>query len=187
MLLKNRIDVKTLALGGIMLALSVIFVSGAAFLPTGRLALYSLASFTVSVIVIEAGSGFGWTYYAASSAILFIFIANKAALLPYILFFGFYGILKYYVERYFTGRAGTGITRIMEILIKYVVFNICGCAIVYLYLKITGVQATELISEKLPWQAAVVLAEAAFLVYDFAYSTFVGYYVNSLRKRLGRQ
>jgi hypothetical protein len=180
MLLGNT-RVRIIALSGILLALAVIFVLSASLLPSGKLALYSIASFTVAIIVIEAGASFAWIYYIASSALIFLIVADKLAVFPYIFFFGFYGIIKFYLEAQKRWKS-----RIAEYVLKLLVFNICMALGVIIFLEISGLNVSGILSTELPWQIVILLAEVVFLIYDYAFTSFISYYNINLRKRLGK-
>ena len=116
-MLLNRTSTKEIALGGIMLALSVIVLYAESLAPTGRLSLYALSSFFVSFIVLESGIRAGWLFYLASSLLSFLIVPDKLGLVPYFLFFGVYGLIKHYCEKIRN--------RVVEFVLKYVYFNLC--------------------------------------------------------------
>ena len=80
-------NTRKVALGGILLALTVIILYAESVMPTSKLSLYALSSFFVSVIVIESGIRAGWIFYVASSLLALIIIPDKIALIPYLVFF----------------------------------------------------------------------------------------------------
>jgi hypothetical protein len=153
---------------GILLSVAVITLFLATTLPVNELSLFVLSSFYVSIIVIEFGIASGWTFYAASS-LLSLILPNKLAVLPYILFFGLYGIAKYYIEK---------VKNVfLAYVLKFLLFN--------LYLLGAGSIIKSLIPayfERIPWYAAIIVLEIAFFVYDYAYSLFIQYYHVNLKK-----
>ena len=189
MLLKKQGgSARTLALGGVLLAVSVTLVLLASVIPTGKLALLSLASFTVAIVVMESGPGTAWIYYLASSLLLFILVANKAVLLVYILFFGFYGIVKYYAER---GSRNGRLRHLAEMAAKLAVFAVCAPASALATSVVTGIALDQVLGkleEKLAgmvWPLTILILVLVFLVYDLAFTLFIGYYRDHLRKRSG--
>jgi len=169
---KNGFSARKLTLGGILLALSVIVLYFATSLPTSRLSLYALSSFFVSVIVMEAGVKTGWLYYISSSLLSFFLLHNKAALVPYIVFFGVYGIVKYYVEKIDKP--------VFEYVLKLVYFNVCVAA-AYVFIKEVFLESIEI---KFPWPVALILLQVIFIVYDYVYTLFIRYYDRKLKKML---
>lgn len=162
---------KIIALNGILGALAVICLLLATVMPTGRLSLYALSSFFIAVSIMESGIRAGWLFYAATSLAGLIVVPEKLAVAPYVVFFGFYGIAKYYIEK--TGRVA------VELIIKYVYFNAC--------LGEAFLAAREFIAApgvKLPWWILVVVLEIVFFLYDFVFTLFINYYKEKLRPKL---
>lgn len=95
----DRKGTNTIALGGICLALTIVFLFGASFVPGIELTLYALSSLFVAVMVIESGPKSGIMLYAAAVILGLILVPNKLGMLPYICLFGYYGVVKYYIEK----------------------------------------------------------------------------------------
>lgn len=89
----------TVALGGVFLALTVAFMFGASFVPGIEMTLYAFSSLFVAFMIIEKGPKEGILLYVAAVLLGLIIVPNKLGILPFIVFFGYYGILKYYIER----------------------------------------------------------------------------------------
>lgn len=90
---------QNIAIGGICLAGSVLSVFLASIIPGVELTLYAVSSLFVAVVILEAGMRGGWMMYSGTILLCLILIPNKLALIPYIFFFGLYGIIKFYAER----------------------------------------------------------------------------------------
>lgn len=95
----DRKGTNTIALGGICLALTIVFLFGASFVPGIELTLYALSSLFVAVMVIESGPKSGIMLYAAAVILGLILVPNKLGMLPYICLFGYYGVVKFYIEK----------------------------------------------------------------------------------------
>lgn len=89
----------TIALGGIFLALTIVLMFGASFVPGMELTLYALSSLFVGFMVVEKGPREGLLLFVAAVLLGFVLIPNKLGVLPYMAFFGYYGILKFYIEK----------------------------------------------------------------------------------------
>jgi hypothetical protein len=96
---QQRLRTKTTALGGIMLALSVVTLFLASFVPGFELTLYAVSSLYTAVMIMETRVKGGGLFYIASSILALLLVPNKAAVLPYLFFFGLYGIVKFYIEK----------------------------------------------------------------------------------------
>lgn len=167
----NRFNSKKISISGIMLAITVLCLFLATVLPTNRLSFYALSSFTVSVIIIEYGAKAGWAFYIASCLLSFVLVYEKLELIPYILFFGLYGIAKYYIEKLNN--------ILLEYVLKYTFFNICIMLFV-LFVREIILKGIEI---KFPWWIFAIVLQIVFLIYDYVYTLFIQYYKNRLRMR----
>lgn len=168
----NKLNTRIIALNGILGALTLICLFLATVLPTNRLSLYALSSFFISVVIVESGIKAGWLFYVSTALLALIILPEKLGLVPYIIFFGFYGILKYYIEKLDK--------LILEYILKFIYFNLClGIA----WLLIRQFFIAE-ITVRLPWFVVIIVLEIIFLIYDFVYTLFVAYYRDKLKKVL---
>ena len=168
----QNLKAKKISLSGIMLALSMITLFAATTLPTSRLSLYALSSFFVSIIIIEFGIKAGWLFFIAACILSFLVLPNKLGLPPYIVFFGIYGIIKFYLEKLRLV--------ILEYVLKFVYFNIC------LFLAFCFIRNFLLINIeiKLPVWIIVIASEIIFILYDYVYTLFIQYYNEKLKRIL---
>ena len=90
---------QNIAIGGICLAGSVLSVFLASIVPGAELTLYAVSSIFVAVMILETGMRGGWMLYSGTVLLCLVLVPNKLALIPYIFFFGIYGIIKFYAER----------------------------------------------------------------------------------------
>lgn len=88
-----------LALGGICLALTIIFMFGASIVPGAELTLYAISSLFIAVMILESGVKGGIALYIAAALLGLLIVPNKVGVLPYIGMFGLYGIVKFYIEK----------------------------------------------------------------------------------------
>lgn len=163
--------VKSISLSGILLAFAVICVFLAATLPTSKLSLYAISSLFIGVIIIEFGTKAGWTFYFASS-ILSVVLVPRLEVIPFVVFFGIYGLIKLYTERIHS--------RIAEYAIKLVYFNIC-IALGLLFLKELVLDGMNLTA---PVYMIAAVLEVVYLVYDYVYTLFIRFYASRLKPKL---
>ena len=88
-----------IALGGICLAFTVVFMFGASIAPGVELTLYAVSSLFIAVMIIETGIKGGIGLYVAAILLGLLLVPNKLGILPYAGLFGLYGILKFYIEK----------------------------------------------------------------------------------------
>ncbi|HPR23918.1 MAG TPA: hypothetical protein PLM92_01865 [Bacillota bacterium] len=87
------------AFGGICLAFTVVAVFMASIIPGLELTFYAVSSVFTAAVIIESGIKSGFMLYGASCVLCFILIPDKAALIPFVFFFGIYGVIKFLAEK----------------------------------------------------------------------------------------
>ncbi|KPU26865.1 membrane protein [Caloranaerobacter sp. TR13] len=170
--MSNSSKSKKVALGGIVVLLSVLCLYLASILPTNKIFFFSLSTVFIAAIVIEFKTYFSLITYGAVSILGFIIIPNKLIMIPYVIYFGYYGIIKYYIEK---------INNILaEWVIKIALFNLFA----YVTYIITVNLFVSNLYIKLPIWFILLLLQVFFIIYDICYSLAISYYKNRLRKFL---
>lgn len=155
-----------IARGGLYAALTVLLLYITNLLPTSKLTLLTAASAIIPYSILTTGVRNSFIVYGASS-VLSLIIGLRGAAVAYIMFFGLYGFVKYYVE---------AMNKIpYEILIKLVYYNISLFVIYNVY---TGLFTSSL-DEQLPIYVLIAGAQAVFFIYDYALTILINY----MRKR----
>ena len=85
---------KLISLGAMCTALGVLCLYAAAVLPTGRVALYFLASLFVYVPAAESAYLGAVGVYLATGVLSLLILPSRAAAVPYIVLLGHFGIFK---------------------------------------------------------------------------------------------
>ena len=182
---------KSIAMGGLMTALSVILLYLGSILPTGTLILLTVASLPVAIMIIENGYGYGLLTYGSTGIAFFIFSGNIKGLITYSIFFGIYPVIKLVAEK--------NPFIIKEFALKIGFFNLSLMGILYGF-KLIGIDFLTLVKGInfpfgysdakdgiLYWAMPYILfavAQIAFLVYDYAFSILIGYYIKRFQKKL---
>lgn len=156
-------------------AMSLLFLYLASVLPTMRVAMYFLSSVFVMGLVIEEEIGLAILMYISVSLLSLLLMPNPLLrALPYVLFFGHYGIGKYYIQ-----------TRIKDKVAAYIVkliyYNI---ALTLIYLLAQEIIYEDVLGSGIAFWLFVVLAEAAFVIYDYLYDKVTTFYFNNIRRML---
>lgn len=153
--------------GGIYTAVSVILVYLSSVLPTSKLTILTAASAIIPLSILTIKVKNTIVVYAATS-LLCLVLGLRAAALAYILFFGLYGIVKYYIERLRNLP--------IEILLKLIFFNISFAA-VFLLAKVFF---SNIINIKTSIYFIIVALQIVFLIYDYALTIIISY----IRKKI---
>lgn len=157
-------------MGGICLALAVIFMFGASFVPGIELTLFLISSVFTAVMIIETGVGGGLLLYAGASLLGLILVPNKLALVPYIFCFGYYAILKYYIEKIKSG--------ILQLTLKVIYSAAIVCIGLILFRSVisAGIHLPD-------YPLAVLIGGGIvmMLLYDFALTFIINWYMRRFK------
>ncbi len=167
---KDHSLAKKVAYGGIINLLTLVSLYFASILPTSRLFFFGISTVFLAIIVIEFGVLSAIYTYISISILGLIINYNKLTLIPYIMFFGYYAIIKYYIEKINN--------LIIEWIIKLMLFNV---AIIMMYMFMKNVLIGN-IDINLPLWVIVIVAQVIFIVYDYCYSIAIWYFRSKLRK-----
>ena len=166
-----------IALGGLLTALGVVLMFLTGLIPIGTYALPAFAGVLLIVAVIEIGAKWAWMIYAAVAVLSLLFAADKEAALLFVLFFGYYPVLKSFLERISN--------KVLSWISKFAVFNVAVVAC--FFLAVNFLQLPEdsftVFGIYLPW-VFLILGNAVFLIYDIALSGLVATYVEKLHHRV---
>jgi len=164
----------TLSLAGMMTALSLLFLYLAAILPTARLSMYAVASLFTIALCIEQRTLYAFLMFIAVSGLSLLIVPNITTSIPYILFFGHYGIAKYHFERIKD--------KILGFFLKLAYFNVFLIIMYFLAKSILLDTVPDFLKDNF-WLFLVV-AQGVFIAYDFIYSKCASLYFNRFRKFL---
>ena len=167
------------ALGGICSAVCLMAMFMSSFLPMLNYTIPACAGFMMVVMVVETNLGWAMATYCSVSLLCIFVTPNYEASLLFIIFMGYYPILKYYLDAH--------VSKGLRIAIKLVVYNI---AIVLFYLAFqfifTSVDMIEGL-ERFGKFAPLVLwamANAVLPLYDFALTQLTDIYTKWFRKKI---
>ena len=159
-----HVKAKTVAFGGLLLALSVVFMALGSIIETSTLFLLAAASYFVGIVIREFGLKTGLAFYLAAVLLGFITAPNKFYVITFTAM-GFYilgieTVWKWLEKRHEMNRRHT-----VFWISKYVIFNIVYIPIVLIFRDVLFSQA---ISGGL---LAVILigGQIALFIYDRAY------------------
>ena len=160
-----------IAKGGIFAALSLILLYLSSVIPTNRLSILGIASCIIPLSIMVTGAKNTFVVYGAVSLLSLFLIPSKLIGVSYILIFGSYGFVKYYVEK---------LRNIpIEIALKLLYFNITSAIIAFIYkmlfLKFPNININIYL--------LVIIVELAFVIYDYALTTFISYANKHLLKK----
>ncbi|MDO5517501.1 MAG: hypothetical protein Q4F66_08090 [Clostridium sp.] len=160
---------KQIAESGILIALTLVVLYAASILPVSKLTVLTIASCFIPIAIIRTSLKNTILVYAASS-ILSLFLIPINTALAYVLFFGIYGLIKYYIEK------ARNLT--IEICLKLISFNIL-LTVIYFTAK-----SVLVIPSKFPIWFIIIGAQGVFLIYDYALSLIINYFYDRFHKHI---
>ncbi len=157
-----------ISLGGIISALCLLMMFFTAVFPSFSLAIPIFAGMLITIMAIEFSSSWAFITYATVSLLSFFITPSKESAIFFFLFFGYYPILKYILERFKS--------KLLTIVTKLVVFNIAIILIYYIVVRIFMIvdlldEFSMLGSYIIP--ALLIFFNLTFLLYDKTLGTIV--------------
>lgn len=164
---------------GIITALSTVLMLFTGLIPIGTYALPAMAGVLLIVVVVELGTAWAWPVYAASSVLSYLVAGDREAAMLFILFFGYYPVLKAMIEKRRKG--------FLSYVLKFLVFNAAMVAGYFISITLLAVppESFTLFGRNL----AVVLLLAGnlvFFLYDAAISSLVVAYYRRFHPMVSR-
>ncbi len=161
---------KEITLSAILIALTIIILYLNLLLPISTISILTLASLLIPIALIRGSIKSAILVYIGSSIIGF-FILPINIILLYILFFGIYGIVKFYIEK---------INKLpVEIIIKIIFFNIIFFIAFFIFDSFISIEIT-----KLPIGLFIIVAQIVFLVFDYALTLLISFYLERIHSKL---
>ena len=166
--------VRALTLSAVLAALSVLLLFLGSLFDVTDLAAVIVASFFVTLTVIECRGAWPWLLYIVVSVLSFLLFPGRFVTIEYALFGGIWPILKYWIER---------LPRLPSFLLKLLVGNGLALGAAWLGLKFFGLEVPASVWLK---AAVVVLWEAVFLLYDLLLTRLIVLWCVKYRARFRR-
>lgn len=171
-----------IALGGIFSALCLLLMFITGLIPFATYALPALAGAMLVAVVIEIGPKMAVLVYISTSILSVFIVPDREAAMMFIVFFGYYPILKEKLELIRS--------RTVERLVKLGIFNLM---IVGGYLALTFAFGFPSMVDDMGdfgrYTALILLGfgNIVFLIYDYALSRYITLYVKWFRPRFLRR
>lgn len=161
-----------IALGGMVAALSLVFMFLAMVFPQADLVFPALAGVLLICTLSEIGPGWSYMIFAAVGILSLLILPAKQVAVYYILFLGHYPITKCYIERIEN--------KLLNWLAKLVVFN--ACTVLVLDICEWLFDFSGGILKYYYYLPTVLLFIAAFVVYDIALDKLAVLYSTRIHK-----
>lgn len=171
---KRRKLTLTVCVCGLFAALSVVIIL-VAHIPTLTYAVPAFAGALNIVIFLEFGPKSAFTVYSAVSVLSFL-LCEKEAFLCYVLFFGYYPILKAYIERIKT--------KSVQWIVKIAEFTIAFAIEIWLGFVLFGIPIDDMEYGLYGIAFMAVAFEVMFVLYDILLTRVITLYFAKYRVKL---
>ena len=170
------------ALGGIVSALCLVTMFLAGVIPALYLLLPGIAGILLMIIAVEVNIPWAFLTYLAVSLLSLIITFDKEAALIFIMFFGHYPIVRFYIQKI--------PLRLIRLAVKLILFNICIIGYFYVTVYIFGLdEMLDEFSDFGRYGAYIMLGltNFIFLVYDLDLDVMYKLYKKRLLPRFKRK
>ena len=158
------------ALGGIVAALSVSIMFMVSIVPFLTYALPAAAAALLIPVIVEINKKWALGVYLSVSILSLLFLPNKEVAVIYTAFFGYYPILKSFLESH--------MKKPPELILKLIIFNGAITVSYYLMMKFMGITIDEL--DNFGTYAVPILlgfGTVAFILYDYSLTKIISLYL----------
>ncbi|MBQ7383790.1 MAG: hypothetical protein IJV72_03255 [Clostridia bacterium] len=163
---------RKLTICAMMSALGVVTLYLGSLIEVLDISMAVIASLFVIFTVIEYGGAAPWAVYAVTGVLSTVLLPNKFPAAMYLLFFGFYPILKEKIERLSS--------RVWQWVIKEAVFNLALVILMFVARWLLFIEA-DIIT--VIWAVFFLLANGTFVIFDIALTRLISLYVFKLRRK----
>ena len=170
--MKNQITVKKMVLSAILSSVGVVILWLGGLLGDLDLTFAAFASMVVVLSIIEMGIKYAILVYAVTSALCLVLFPAYFITPMYILCVGCYPIVKYFCEK---------LPRVFSYICKLLFANSMLLLLIFIGRKVFGIEEETMI-----W-LLLVLANIAFVLFDYAVGGLAVLYDGKIRKKLGIQ
>lgn len=162
------------AVGGLISACALVLMLFAGIFPYGTYALPLFAGVLLIPIYVEFGAYWALIVYVAVSILSLILVADKEAAVLFTLFFGYFPVLKAYIEKLKS--------LVLKYLIKFVIFNIAAVSSYFIMLFIFNMNSDDftVLGVNIPL-VLLAVGNILFLIYDKCLTICVSIYFSKYR------
>lgn len=161
---------KDVTLGGILIGITVVLLYSTSLLPVSTISILTVASCIVPICIMRSSVKTATFVYIGSSILSFFLTPINIAIM-YTLFFGCYGIVKYFIEQ--------KKNMLTELIYKFAFFNIVFLIVILLMIFLLSESVTTL-----PLGILWLIVQPAFLAYDYALTIIISWYLKRLHNKI---
>ncbi len=176
---KRKVLSFKVALGGVVAALSLLFMILAGVTSTLVYAIPMITGALLMMLVVEFGHGFATLIYVAVSVLSLLLLGNKEAAIMYVAFFGYYPIIKSILEKH--------IKKFVCWIVKYLIFNVAIVSSYFITTRIFMISFEDVEAlGKFALPLLLLAGNVLFVIYDVMLTRLVSVYLYRWRKSIKR-
>ncbi|MDR0738798.1 MAG: hypothetical protein LBF33_01430 [Oscillospiraceae bacterium] len=166
-----------LALSGLISSMSVAVMLLATIFPGGSLASSMVAGIILVIIALECKGKWAFSAFISTSFLSAFLVTDKESVIFFIVFFGHYPILKTRLDKIKN--------KILRIVLKISVFNICIVSASFLSFRFLGIpiENFEIFGIKAPY-LLLLFSNIVFWMYESLIIKFIKVYTYKFQKRI---
>lgn len=148
------------------------------YFPYFTYAVPAVAGIIMLVVLIEINDKWAWATYIVTAVLAFLF-AEAESKLMFILFLGYYPILKAYIEKIKN--------RVIQYIIKFAVFNTTVLVVYGILARLFGIYMGDVQSAGIFGVAfLLLLANVTFSLYDIVLVRTANFYIMRLHRQIAK-
>lgn len=179
--MRNKLAFR-ISLGGIISAVCLMLMFCTGMFPMLDYTIPAFAGFLMVVMIVETSSKWAVTTYFVVSALCLVITPNYEATMLFILFMGYYPILKFYLDRLES--------KVLAWSVKYAVFNLAAVvfflAFQYVFTSVDLLEGMDMFG-KFAVPVLWIMGNVFFWLYDKVLGQLVDLYVKWFRKKILRR
>ena len=154
-----------LAVGGLMTAFAAVIMLISNFIPSATFVFPAAAGIIVYILSMAAGNRYAWISFFAVSVLSFFICTDRMVSLCFILFLGYYPLIKGYLEKIRP--------KALSYIVRFLVFNAAATAVYALLRLVFSTAVFERWTENIVLKIGIVIAfNVIFLMYDLCITIF---------------
>ncbi len=167
------------SLGGIVSALSLVLMILSGITMSLEYAIPMITGALLMMLVVEFGKGFAGIIYIVVGVLSLLLLGNKEPAIMYVMFFGYYPIIKSILEKHFK--------KIACWTLKYLVFNVSMIASYFVVTRIFMIPFDDMDTfGKFGLLLLLFAGDIIFPLYDVLLTRLVSIYIYKWQKHIKR-
>jgi len=165
---------RKVTLAAVFTALAVVILLLSSAIPSGQLGFAAVASLFTAAGVIESGIAGGGAVFIGSSVLAALLVPNKSTVILYVVFFGYYPIIKSFCEKL----RSQPLAWILKLLVLNAAFSAGWFLLKNLFFSSVNLNY--------PIWLIYIAVNIVFVIFDIGLSKLIGFYIYRVHRQMRR-